>query len=135
MKFHPILHAIFGTIRSRFIQFSSVFSVMKGDSFVFLQLKPCILLRKRVNRKEIFRLLSGWVKIHQVPHVICETTSQFFFLNFPSLFSVMRFGQKEPIKVQNFRLSTVQVNFHQIHLYFDRLLLLKEVKISAKKGR
>ena len=24
-------------------------------------------------------LLSGWVKIHKIPHVIFETTSQFFF--------------------------------------------------------
>ena len=35
------------------------------------------------------------------------------------------FVQKEPIKVQNFRLSTVQVKFHQIRT------LLKVYKISA----
>ena len=35
------------------------------------------------------------------------------------------FGQKEPIKVQNFRLLTAYVKFHQI--------LLKVYKISAKK--
>ena len=34
--------------------------------------------------------------------------------------------------MQNFRLSTAQVKFHQ-NLYFDRLLLLKVYKVSAKK--
>ena len=42
-----------------------------------------------------------------------------FSLNFAPLFSVMRdnfiwFEQKEPIIVQNFRLSTAHVKFHQI---------------------
>ena len=34
---------------------------------------------KRVHRTEIFRLLIGWVKIHQIPYAMFETTSQFFF--------------------------------------------------------
>ena len=42
------------------------------------------------------------------------------------------FGQTEPIKVQNFRLSTADVKFSQ-NLYFDRLL--KVYKILAKKHR
>ena len=44
-----------------------------------------MLWTKRAHLKEIFRLLSGWVKIHQVPHVMFEITSQF-----ASLFSVVR---------------------------------------------
>ena len=59
--------------------FASLFSVMKGNSSVFLFLRPCILWTKRAHRKEIFRLLSGWVKIQQIPYVIFEATSQFFF--------------------------------------------------------
>ena len=167
--------------------FASLFSVMKDNSSVFLSLKPCILWTKRAYQKEIFRLLSGWVKIHQIPHVIFETTrswfiqvlhhcsvswkitllyfcpsnlvyfgqkepikkkfsdfwvvgwkfikflmsylkSQFSFsLNFESLFIVMKeilqyffswsfiwFGQKEPIKAQNFRLSTARRKVCQI---------------------
>ena len=35
--------------------------------------------------------------------------------------------------MQNFRLSTAQVKFHQ-NLYFDRLLLLEVYKVSAKKS-
>ena len=58
--------------------FASVFSVMRDNS-VFLLLKPCIVWAKRAHWKEIFSLLSSWVKIHQIPHVRFETTSQFFF--------------------------------------------------------
>ena len=36
--------------------------------------------------------------------------------------------------MQNFRLSTAQMKFHQICIYFDRLLLLKAYKVSAKKS-
>ena len=45
----------------------------------------------------------------------------------------MWFLQEEPTTVQNFRLSTAQVKFHQ-DLYFDRLLLLEVYKVSAKKN-
>ena len=36
-------------------------------------------LNKIAHQREIFGLLSGWVKIHQIPHVILETRSQGFF--------------------------------------------------------
>ena len=62
---------------------------MKDNSSVFLQLKPCILWTKKAHRKEIFRILSGWVKIRQITHVIFETAAS-FSLNFASLLSVMR---------------------------------------------
>ena len=39
----------------------------------------------------MFGLLSGWVKIHKIPHVIFETTLVSFSLNFVTLFSVMRY--------------------------------------------
>ena len=62
-----------------FSNFASLFSAMRDNSSVFFQLKPRIIWTKIAHRSEIFRLLSGWVKIHQIPHVIFETTSQFFF--------------------------------------------------------
>ena len=52
---------------------------MKGNSSVFFQLKPCIRWTKTVNQIEILRLLSSSVKIHQIPRVMFETTTQFFF--------------------------------------------------------
>ena len=58
---------------------ASLFSVMKDNSSVFFQLQPQILWTKITHRSEIFGLLSGWVKIYKIPHVIFETTSQFFF--------------------------------------------------------
>ena len=51
--------------------FASVFSVMKDNSSV--------LFSSTSYLSEFFRLLSGLVKIHQISHVIFETTSQSFF--------------------------------------------------------
>ena len=44
-----------------------------------------ILWTKRAGQSQIFRLLSGWMKVHQVPYVMFETTSQFFFELFMTL--------------------------------------------------
>ena len=52
---------------------------MKGNSSVFFLSEAFILWTKRARQSEIFKLLSGWVKIHQIPYVIFKTTSQFFF--------------------------------------------------------
>ena len=49
-----------------------------------------ILWRKTAHRSEIFKLLSGWVKIHQIPYVVFETTSQFFF----KLFITLQYQEK-----------------------------------------
>ena len=48
-----------------------------------------ILETKIDHHSETLGFLSGWVKIHKIPHIIFETASQFFF-NFASLFSVKR---------------------------------------------
>ena len=52
---------------------------MKNNSSVFFLAQTSYTLDKIVHQSEIFGLLSGWVKLHQIPHVIFETTSQFFF--------------------------------------------------------
>ena len=55
----------FGNHKARiYSNFASMVSATKSNSSVFLQLKPCILWTKRVHRKEIFKLLCGWVKTH-----------------------------------------------------------------------
>ena len=79
MKVHPIPYAIFETIRPGYSNFVSLFSVMKDNSSEFFQHKPYMLWTKKAHHSEIFRLLSGSVKIHQIPHVIFETKCQFFF--------------------------------------------------------
>ena len=56
----PIPHASFETTRSRFTQ------ILHLCSLYFLS-QTLILWTKRAHRSEIFRLLSGWVKIHQIP--------------------------------------------------------------------
>ena len=114
------------TTRSGFIKVLHHCSVSWKITPLYFFSSNLILWTKTAHQSEIFRLLSGWVRTHQIPHVIFETTSQFFF-NFASLsmswemsllyfFSLnfIWFLQREPTKVQNFRLSTAQVKFHQI---------------------
>ena len=60
-------------------KFASLFSVMKDNSSVLFQFKPYIFQTKRSHGCQIFKLLSKWVRIHQIPHVIFETTSQLSF--------------------------------------------------------
>ena len=60
MKVHPISHASFETTRSRFTQ------ILHLCSLYFLS-QSLILWTKRAHRSQIFRNLSGWVKIHQIP--------------------------------------------------------------------
>ena len=65
MTAHPITYAIL-----------HYFIVIKD---IFFWLKPHIVWTKLAHRSEMFGLLSGWVKIHQIPHVIFRTKSHFFF--------------------------------------------------------
>ena len=79
MKVHPILHAIFEIKRSGFFKFCITAQCHERQLLCIFYLKPHILWTKIAHRSEIFGLLSGWVKIQQIPYVIFETTSQFFF--------------------------------------------------------
>ena len=69
--------------------FALLFSVIKDKTSVFFLLKSHILQTETAHRSEIFGIQSSWVKIHKIPHVIFESTSQFFY-NFASFFSVTR---------------------------------------------
>ena len=95
-----------------------------------------------------FGLFSDWVKIHQIFHVIFETVIQFYFKlciafqcherEFFCAFlagTLYDFYKRSPSKCKILEKNvTAQVKFHQICTY-DRLLLLKICKISAKKVR
>ena len=75
--------------------------------------------------------MSGWIKIHQIPHVILETTSQFFFNLYITVqvFYTFLAETHQSTKFQTFDCSSeISPN-----LYIDRLLLLKVYKMSAKK--
>ena len=83
MKVHPIPHVSFETTRSRFTQILHQ-CLVSCLLCIFLS-RTFILWAKRAHRSEIFRLLSGWVKIHQIHYVMFETASQFFFKLFITL--------------------------------------------------
>ena len=133
MEVHPIRHAIFET--RVYSNFALLFSVMKDNSFVFLAQTPYTLDKNSAHWSKIFELLSGWVRIHKIPHVIFETTSHFLFkfrsweitLLYFFSWKLISFWRRKPTRVPNFRLSISP------NLYLDRLLLLKLYKISAKK--
>ena len=144
MKVHPMPYAIFKTTRSGFIQILHPCSGSSHNSSVFLQLKTCILWTKRAHLEEIFRLLGGWLKIHLIPHVIFETTRQLFFklsitlwcnerLLFctflADIYLIQTKGTHQSAELQTLDCSPGM----SPNLYFDRLLLLKVYKISAKK--
>ena len=72
MKVHPIHYARFETTKSSFNQILHHCSVS-------LKITPLRFLDKKARGSEIFKLLSGWEKILQIPYVMFETTSQFLF--------------------------------------------------------
>ena len=126
IKVYPIPHTTFETTRSGFLQILHHCSVSwKITPLYFFKLKPHMLWTKIAHWNQIFGLLSGWVKILQIPHVIFKTTRH-FSLNFASsiscqisllyfsIWNFIWFLQKDPTAVQNFRLLTPQVKFHQI---------------------
>ena len=75
MKVHPIPQVF----KSLFKFNITVQCHERSRSSVFFWLKAYILSTKIAHRKEILGLLSGLMKIQQIPHVIFETTIQFFF--------------------------------------------------------
>ena len=68
MTFHPINYAILHH-----------FSVIKDHSSVFFLAQTSYSLDKNSQSSKICGFLSGRVKIHQIPHAIFGTKSQFFF--------------------------------------------------------
>ena len=81
-------------------------------------------------------LLSGWMKVHKILHVIFETTGNFFFklrswgitlLYFLS-WKFILFWRRVPINVPIFRLSISP------NLYLDRLFCLKYIKFQLKSA-
>ena len=90
MKVYLIPHAIFEITRQGFIQILHHCSVSwKINRLYFSSSNLIYFIDRKSQLNWNLRLLGGWVKIHQILHVIFETKSQ-FFLNFVSLFSVMR---------------------------------------------
>ena len=150
MKVHPIPHAIFQTTRSGFIQFLHHYSVSwKITPLHFCSSNLVYFGQKEPIKKKFSDFwVVGWKFTQFLMSYFKPQVS--FSLNFASPFSVMGdnssyfFGQysiwfkiymiwikgtHQSVKFQTFRCS------HEIspNLYFDRLLLFKIYKISAKK--
>ena len=93
-----------------------------------------MLWPKMTHQSQISGLLSGWVKIHKIHHVIFEITSQLFF----KLWITLQCHERQlfcTFLAETLLMFQASDCSGQIspNLYFDRLLLLKVYKISAKK--
>ena len=83
-----------------------------------------MLWTRRAHLNEIFRLLSGRVKFHQVSHVVFESTSQFFFKLWNTKFERKKLTcvlENDMRNLANFHQNTWK---HQIW-DFDEILLSK----------
>ena len=129
------------------LNFATPFSVMTHNYSESFQLKHYMLWTKRAHQCTIFRLLGAlMMKVHPILHAIFETTVSVFLLNFASLFNAM--GDKSSVLFQlKLYLIFTKGAHHSAkfqtfdcsgeispNLYFDRLLLLKVYKVSAKKS-
>ena len=88
---------------------------------------------KRAHRTEVFRLWVGWVKIHQIPYAMFETTSQFFF----KLFITLQWHEKlfctflaETVHDANFLTFHCSCKFHKICTFIGSFCLAKKVQRS-----
>ena len=119
MKVHPILHTIFKTARSGFIQILHHCSVSWKITPLYFFSSNLIYFGQK--------LLVFWVVWWKFTKFLMSylKLQVSFSLNFASLFSVMGdksscwnfiwFLQKEPTKMQNFRLLTAQVKWAEPH--------------------
>ena len=130
MKVHPINYAIFETTRSGFIQILHHCSVSWKITPLYFFSSNLIYFGKFT--KSFMSYLKPQAS---------------FSLNFASLFNVMSDKSfvlfelklciiitKEPTKVQNFRLSTDQIKFHQIFTLIG-YFCWKYIKFQLKKHR
>ena len=84
---------------------------------------------------QLFRLATFRIKIYQIPQALHHSSVSweisllyFFIWNF------IWFKQKEPVKVQNFRLLTAYVKFHQICVLIGSFCC-KYIKFHLRKCR
>ena len=149
MKLQPLPHVIIETTRSWFIQILHHCSVSwKITPLYFCSSNLVYFGLKEPIKIKLFRLLSGWVKIHQILHVIFETTSQFFFklcithqcherchhssVSCTFLLKLYMIWTKGTHQSAKFQTSDSPRKISP-NLYFDRFLLSKTYKISVKK--
>ena len=93
---------------------------------------------------QIFRFSTARVKIHQISHVIFQTKNEFLLKVWITLQCHQRYLfctilaetvhdlDKDPIKVQDFRLLTAHIKFHQICVLID-FFCWKYIKTFAEK--
>ena len=111
---------------------------IKDNFSIFFLARTFILWTKRAPKVKFSDFwVFGWKFTKYL--MLCLKLQVSFYLDFAWEISALNFfswnyawfGQKEPIKVQSFRLRTAHVKFHQIYSLIG--LLLKVYKISAKK--
>ena len=144
MKVHPIRHAIFETTRSGFIQILHHCSVSWKITPLYLFSSNLIYFGQKEHIK--VKCSDFWVDGWKFTKLLisCLKPQVSFSLNFASLLSVTRDNSFVLFQLKLYMIWTKEV--HQSarfetfdcsrelspNLYFDRLLLLKVYKISAK---
>ena len=117
-KFVKFLKSFFKTQVSFPSDVASIFSAIKENSpILFLAQRSCTLSKRSPLKCKFLRFSSAQVKIHQIPHVIFESTGQFSFkcwtinqchqVKLPYTFfssKIMYFIQKKAIKMQIFEI-------------------------------
>ena len=95
-----------------------------------------MLLTKRAHQYTIFQTLSALMKVHPflMPYLKPQGQCLFKFCITVHSGNFIWYLQKETIKVQNFRLSTAQVKFHQICTLIGSFCW-KYIKFRLKKYR
>ena len=78
MKVHTIPYVIFETTTSGFIHRLHHCLVSSKITPLYFLAQTLYTLDKNSPSNEVFGLLSGWLEIHKIPHVMFENTIQFF---------------------------------------------------------
>ena len=131
IKIHQIPHGIFGNKSQIFFKLCITLQCHKTKLFCIFSTKTLYAL----DKAQIFRLLTAYMKINQIPYLIFFRPQASIPLNLHhdsvSLLKYDMLWTKEVHQGSKFQVSNCS---HEIslNLYFDRLLLLKVYKIQYR---
>ena len=57
----------------------SLYHISRHNSSVFFSSNTTYFLKRKPVKVQFFRLSAAWIKVYQIPHIIFQTISKFFF--------------------------------------------------------